>query len=57
MVTFELDKAATLTDREKKLLAEARRMPIIYDEDSPELTDNMEKAFSGTTSWVSLLKW
>lgn len=45
MVTYELDKTATLTDREKKLLAEARRMPIIYDEDSPELTDDMEKAF------------
>lgn len=45
MVTYELDKTATLTDREKKLLAEARQMPIIYDEASPELTDDMEKAF------------
>lgn len=46
MVTFELDGTATLTDKEKKLLAEARRLPIIYDEDSPELTDDMEKAFA-----------
>lgn len=46
MVTFELDGTATLTDKEKELLAEARRLPIIYDEDSPELTDDMEKAFA-----------
>lgn len=45
MVTFELDSAAALTGREKKLLAEAKKLPVIYDEDSPELTDDMEKAF------------
>lgn len=45
MVTFELDGNAVLTSREKKLLAEAKKLPIVYDEDSPELTDDMEAAF------------
>lgn len=45
MVTFELDKHATLTNKERALLAEAKKLPVIYDEDSPELTEDMEKAF------------
>lgn len=46
MVTYELEKDAVLTNREKKLLAEAKKLPVVYDEDSPELTDDMEKAFA-----------
>ena len=44
MVTFELDKTAALTKEEKKVLAKAKELPITYDEDSPEMTDDMEKA-------------
>lgn len=45
MVTFELDRTAVLTDREKRMIAEAKKLPIVYDDDSPELTDEMERAF------------
>ena len=45
MVTFELKQGSVLSDEEKRLLAEAKKMPIVYDEDSPELTDAMEQAF------------
>lgn len=46
MVTFELDGSAALTSGEKKLLSAAKQLPVVYDEDSPELTDDMEKAFA-----------
>ena len=46
MVTFKLTtENATLTEEEKKMVKEAKKLPIIYDEDSPELTENMKKAF------------
>lgn len=45
MVTFELDQGSILSDEERKLLAKAKKLPVIYDEDSPELTDAMEQAF------------
>ena len=45
MVTFELNGTATLTNNEKKILTEARKLPVVYDTDSPELSDDMEKAF------------
>ena len=45
MVTFELKEDAVLTAQERKMLAEAKNLPVVYDEDSPELTDDMEKAF------------
>lgn len=45
MVTFELNENATLTDYEKRMLAEAKKKPIIYDEDSPALSKDMEQAF------------
>ena len=34
-----------LSEREKNLLEEAKKRPVVYDEDSPRLTDDMEKAF------------
>ena len=46
MVTFELDGNAALTDREKMMLAAAKDLPVVYDNDSPELTDDMERAFA-----------
>ena len=45
MVTFELDGNAALTSGERQQLAAAKRLPVVYDEDSPELTEEMEKAF------------
>lgn len=45
MVTFEVDKDTVLSEKEKTLLADAKKRPIVYDEDSPQLTDEMEKAF------------
>lgn len=44
MVTFELEGSAALTGSEKMLLAAAKKLPVVYDDDSPELTDDMEKA-------------
>lgn len=46
MVTFRLDRNAKLTEEEKRLLSEAEKRPIVYDEDSPEMTSEMEKAFA-----------
>lgn len=46
MVTFELDGTAALTNRERELLEQAKKLPVVYDEDSPQMTDDMEKAFS-----------
>ena len=34
-----------LTIEQLKELEEAKKYPIVYDEDSPELTSEMEKAF------------
>ena len=46
MVTVRLTKEnAALTDDEKKVIEKARKLPVVYDDDSPELTDEMEKAF------------
>lgn len=45
MVTFELEQGSVLSDEERKLLVEAKKLPVVYDEDSPELTDSMEQAF------------
>lgn len=45
MVTFEIDKTAGLTNKERNILAAAKELPIVYDDDSPELTADMEKAF------------
>ena len=45
MVIFELNGTAALTSREKILLAQAKKLPAAYDEDCPELADDMEKVF------------
>lgn len=45
MVSFKLEQGTKITNEEKKMLEEAKKLPLIYDEDSPELTDEMEKAF------------
>lgn len=45
MITAILSENEKLTDEDKKMLEDAKNYPIIYDEDSPELTPEMEKAF------------
>ena len=45
MVTFKLDADAKLTPPERKMISEARKLPVVYDDDSPELTEKMEQAF------------
>lgn len=45
MVTHELKGNEKLTEYEKSLIDKAKEMPIVYDEDSPELTPTMKKAF------------
>ena len=40
MIAHEtLEPGKPLTDEEMRMLAKAREMPISYDEDSPELSD------------------
>lgn len=46
MVTFELTETTVLTDDEKRMLKKAKELPVVYDADSPELTDEMEQAFA-----------
>jgi hypothetical protein len=45
MITTTLSKNEKITDEEKKMIEEAKKQPIVFDEDSPELTPEMEKAF------------
>lgn len=45
MVSFKLEPGTELSNKEKQMLEDAKKMPVIYDFDSPELTDDMEKAF------------
>ena len=45
VVSFRSDQDLRITEDDKKMLAHARSMPIIYDEDSPELTEDMVEAF------------
>lgn len=45
MITATLSKDEQLTEEDRKMLEEARKHPITFDEDSPELTPEMEKAF------------
>lgn len=45
-VTFKLtEENSALTENEKRMLEKAKKLPVVYDEDSPELTEEMEKAF------------
>jgi hypothetical protein len=45
IVTAKLSEDAKLTEEQLKELEEAKKYPITYDEDSPELTPEMEKQF------------
>ncbi len=45
IVTYKRDKNTPLTDEELEMLSKAEKMPVVYDEDSPEMTPEMEAAF------------
>lgn len=46
MVNFKLDGTETeLTMEEQMLLQRAKELPVVHDEDSPALSDDMERAF------------
>jgi hypothetical protein len=45
IITTTLSKNEKVTDEEKKMIEEAKKQPIVFDEDSPEMTPEMEKAF------------
>lgn len=44
MVNFKLEGAGALTPQEMAMLEAAKSLPQVYDEDSPALTDDMERA-------------
>lgn len=46
MAAFKLTKEnVALTEDEKKIIEKAKKMPAVFDEDCPELSGEMEKAF------------
>lgn len=44
-VRYELNESRELTATERQQLEHAKTLPVVYDEDSPELDENMEAAF------------
>ena len=45
MIIYRLEEGTEVSESEKALLERAKTLPVVYDDDSPELTDEMEKAF------------
>ncbi len=45
MVKITLDDLPEMTEEEKQQLERAKNLPVVYDEDSPEPTPEMEAAF------------
>ncbi len=45
MVTRTLNKDARLSEKDKRMIDDAKKMPIVFDDDCPELTPDMESAF------------
>lgn len=43
--TFNIDKGQKPTDKQLQEVYEAAKNPIVFDEDSPELSPAMHKAF------------
>ena len=44
LVTYRIPKNTPLTEEQIQELEEAAKRPIVYDDDSPELTPALEKA-------------
>ncbi len=45
MMRVKLDEDRALTEEERQQLERAKELPVVYDEDSPECTPEMEAAF------------
>ena len=43
--TFNIDKGQKPTDAQLQEIYEAKKKPIVFDEDSPELSPEMYKSF------------
>ena len=46
--TFTIDKGQKPTEEQLQEVMEAKKQPIIFDEDSPELSPAMYKAFKSS---------
>ena len=46
--TFTIDKGQKPTDEQLQEVMEAKKQPIVFDEDSPELSPAMYKAFKSS---------
>ena len=46
--TFNIDKGQKPTDAQLQEIYEAKKKPIVFDEDSPELSPAMHKAFKSS---------
>jgi len=46
--TFIIDKGQKPTDEQLQEVIEAKKHPIVFDEDSPELSPTMYKAFKSS---------
>ena len=46
--TFNIDKGQKPTDAQLQEINEAKKKPIVFDEDSPELSPAMHKAFKSS---------
>ena len=44
VIESTLNKDDIVTDEDRKAIAEAQKFPAAFDEDSPEMTQEMEKA-------------
>jgi hypothetical protein len=56
IITASLSKDGILTEEQKKEIEEAKKIPITFDEDSPEMTPEMEKAFKVAVRMRNRLK-
>ncbi len=45
IVRKNIDITAPLSEEQKKMLSDAAKRPIVFDEDSPELTDEQLRRF------------
>ena len=45
MVSYKVKQGAAITEEEKRELEEAKKRPVLFDEDSPGLDPKMEQAF------------
>ena len=49
---FKRGKIPKLTDEQKNMLREAKKFPIVYDEDCPKQTDEQLKQFKRVNPMV-----